>query len=72
MDSDSDNGSISGSERTFTIFNEKETLPWMTEFKDFKNYKRKGFAPAMDSDSEEEAVDRESKRCFADLKNAIN
>ena len=46
-------------------------MPWLKSSKVLEPVKRRKFAREADFDSDDEMIERESKKCFNDLKTAI-
>lgn len=56
----------------FDEFEEKQSLPWLKSSSVLAPIKRLKFSREMDFDTDDEIIDREQKKCFGDLRSAIN
>lgn len=57
--------------REFSLYEEKGDLAWANDPM-FMKFKRLKFQREADCDTDEETVEKEQKKCFSDLKDAVN
>lgn len=59
-------------ERFFDEYSEKECLPWLKSSQVLAPVKRVKFAREADFETDDEAISKEQKKCWGDVRLAIN